>query len=133
MLNYTGVAFDATRPFPERRWSLPSNSRQGFLTPGSSALLHGLPDLTNEISDHPPGSYAIAGIQWREPCGLYTRFPCHPLWVPVTVNQGPPGHMIEIAILVKIPKNVTRHNQAARVEALYTSSCWAVKVRRAPM
>jgi hypothetical protein len=30
-------ALDATRPFPERKWSLPSNSRQGFLTSGSNA------------------------------------------------------------------------------------------------
>jgi len=29
-------ALDATRPFPERKWSLPSNSRQGFLTSGSN-------------------------------------------------------------------------------------------------
>jgi len=36
---------DATRPFPERKWSLPSDSRQGFLTPGSSASLRGLPNL----------------------------------------------------------------------------------------
>ncbi len=41
-------ALDATRPFPERKWSLPSNSRQGFLTSGSSAQLHGLPDLRME-------------------------------------------------------------------------------------
>jgi hypothetical protein len=38
-------ALDATRPFPERKWSLPSNSRQGFLTPGSSAPPPGLPNL----------------------------------------------------------------------------------------
>src|SRR6266850_4572806 len=38
-------ALDATRPFPERKWSLPSNSRQGFLTSGSNASLHGLPNL----------------------------------------------------------------------------------------
>jgi hypothetical protein len=38
-------ALDATRPFPERMWSLPSNSRQGFLTPGSNASLRGLPNL----------------------------------------------------------------------------------------
>ena len=44
-------ALDATRPFPERKWSLPSNSRQGFLTSGSNALLHGLPSL-NKTSDH---------------------------------------------------------------------------------
>src|SRR6476661_5102536 len=37
-------ALDATRPFPERKWSLPSNSRQGFLTSGSNASLRGLPD-----------------------------------------------------------------------------------------
>src|SRR5215212_9003322 len=38
-------ALDATRPFPERRWSLPSGSRQGFLTSGSSAQLCDLPSL----------------------------------------------------------------------------------------
>jgi len=44
------------------------------------------------------GSYAIAGTQWREPCGPYTRFPCHPLWAPVTVNADPFGYQVEIAI-----------------------------------
>jgi len=39
------LALDATRPFPERKWSLPSGSRQGFLTSGSSAWLHDLPNL----------------------------------------------------------------------------------------
>ncbi len=50
LLKLTGAitlnsALDATLPFPERKWSLPSGSRQGFLTPGSSASLHGLPNL----------------------------------------------------------------------------------------
>ena len=90
-------ALDATRPFPERKWSLPSNSRQGFLTSGSNASLRGLPDL-NQISDHLYGSYAIAGTQWREPCGLHTRFPCHPLWAPVTANPDPRGYQAEKAI-----------------------------------
>jgi len=45
-------ALDATRPFPERKWSLPSNSRQGFLTSGSNAKLRGLPNLVREISGH---------------------------------------------------------------------------------
>ena len=59
-------AFDATRPFPERKWSLPSGSRQGFLTSGSNASLRGLPNLSNEISDHALGSdancrYTVAG------------------------------------------------------------------------
>ena len=91
-------ALDATRPFPERKWSLPSNSRQGFLTSGSSAYRLGLPNLINEISGHYHGSYAIAGTQWREPCGLHTRFPCHPLWAPVTANPDPLGYQAEKAI-----------------------------------
>ena len=91
------LALDATRPFPERKWSLPSNSRQGFLTSGSNASPRGLPDLV-EISDHLAGGSAIAGTQWREPCGLLTRFPCHPLWAPVTVNADPFGYRVEIAI-----------------------------------
>jgi hypothetical protein len=90
-------ALDATRPFPERKWSLPSNSRQGFLTSGSSASLPAFP-ICNEISGHYHGSYAIAGTQWREPCGIYTRFPCHPLWAPVMVNLDPPGFQVEKAI-----------------------------------
>ena len=51
-------ALDATRPFPERKWSLPSNSRQGFLTPGSSASLRGLPNLRMRSVTMTNGSYA---------------------------------------------------------------------------
>ena len=52
-------------------------------------------------------SYAIAGIQWREPCGLHTRFPCHPLWAPVTVNPDPLGYQVEKAIyLLKFQRTI---------------------------
>ncbi len=50
------LALDATRPLPEPKWSLPSSSRQGFLTSGSSASLHGLPNFASEISGHTDGS-----------------------------------------------------------------------------
>jgi hypothetical protein len=85
------AARDATRPFPERKWSLPSGSRQGFLTSGSSAQLRDLPNLLPRPVVLFVQSQTIAGTQWREPCGLHTRFPCHPLRVPATVNRDPFG------------------------------------------
>jgi hypothetical protein len=71
-------AFDATRPFPERKWSLSVWQQARFPDFRLERVASRPSQSPNEISDHSDGSYAIAGTQWREPCGLHTRFSCRP-------------------------------------------------------
>jgi len=69
---------DATSPFPGAFVVASVCSRQGFLTSGSNALLHGLPSL-EETSDHSFGSYAMPVHSGGNRLGFSPNFPCRPL------------------------------------------------------
>jgi len=60
-------------------------SRQGFLTSGSSALLHGLPNL-DEISDLVLEATQSPVHSGGNRLGISPNFPCHPHWAPATVQ-----------------------------------------------
>jgi hypothetical protein len=91
-------ALDATRPFPERKWSLSVSQQARFPDFRLERVSFAAFPIEMRSVALIDGSLAIAGTQWREPCGLCTRFPCHPLWAPVTVNPHPDGIRVEKAI-----------------------------------
>jgi len=75
-LNYPG--FDVTCSFPELLRGCFRCSRQGFLTSGSSALLHGLPSLAEETSDLPLEATQLPVHSGGNRLGISPNFPCRP-------------------------------------------------------
>jgi len=44
--------------------------------------------IFDKISDHFSWKLRNRRLQWREPCGSFTHFPCIPLGTPATVNPN---------------------------------------------
>jgi len=60
--------------------------RQGFLTSGSDAFASRPSQSAYEISDQSIGSNALPVHSGGNRLGVSPNFPCHPLWVPATVQ-----------------------------------------------